>query len=277
MAIDSNVYQKNSYKNLDHFHRNTISWKAVFAGLFISLMSMMAASALGLGIVGAVTRSAIESESNGGAIATGAGVWLFLSVVISLLLGGIFTARSSQTHIPKVGGAEALVVASLFFVIMISGVGNAVSGISGTLTGMVKTIGTGATDLSQNPMVQDTINVAIPRDTLKVDPKVFAQGLTARLLSGDTESAKNYFAYNTGMSTAEAEAKMALVRTQIEQSIKVAGDKAAKAASAVGWTLFVTFLIGLAAAFAGGAWGAKTNQEDPLSEAQESQLIPQRV
>ncbi|MBY0313915.1 MAG: hypothetical protein K2Q26_00215 [Bdellovibrionales bacterium] len=244
-----------------------ICWKSILAGLFVAMMSMMAATALGLGVAARVTRSAIENESHGSTIATGTGIWIFLSVVVSLFFGGFYAARAARISDQRVGGSQSLVVASLFFILLVSGGGNAVVGISSGVAGLAKGLSAGVADLSQNPMIQDTVSNAIPQD-VKTDQKQFVNGLTSRLLRGDVESAKVYFALNTGISSAEAEAKINELNAKFEQAAKVAGDKAAKALSVLGWTLFVTFLIGLAAAVAGGVFAARCNLRDsePLAQ-----------
>ncbi len=245
-------------------HAHLLCWKSVIAGVFISIMSYLILAALGAGVVGSAAQSVIEHEKNGSALATGSGLWLGLSAVISLFLGSYFTVRMSKSQTNKMGAAHGFVVASVFFILLVIEAGSVVGGLAQGLGHLAAGLGEGTASLSASPMVQDTIQRALGTQTLKADPKLVMEGLTVRLLQGDVESAKSYYAYQTGLSGAEVDTKIAQLKTDFDQAAKTVGEKAARAASDLGWSLFVTFLVGLVGALIGGRVGAHANIDRPL-------------
>jgi hypothetical protein len=114
-------------------------------------------------------------------------------------------------------------------------------------------------------MIQDTLHRAIGTSTLKDSPTEVAAGLTARLLSGDSDSARDYLAYETGQSTNSLDAKITQLKADFDQAAKTAGEKATRAIADAGWSLFVTFIAGLVGAFFGGWMGAKANAARPIA------------
>lgn len=254
-----------------HRHTHAICWKSTIAGFFISIMTFMILSALGTGLLGLAAQSAIENESGGGMLASGSGLWLGVSAAMSLFVGSYFTVRIANKTANKVGIAHGFVVASLFFVLLISGVGSAVSGLSHGVGSLMKGLGQGTSDVLSNPMVQDAINKAMPITNLKSDPQVVAQGLATRLLSGNVESAKAYYSYQTGLSGAEVDTKIAQLKNDFEAAAKTVGDKAAAAVAGVGLSFFVTFVVGLMASLIGGYVGAQSNVTAPLNVTTEVQ------
>ena len=247
-------------------HHSLLSWKAVFAGVLISVMSYMILTALGAGIGGLTASNLISNEESGSGLATGAGLWLGISAVISLFLGSYFTLRVSNFLTNKVGAAHGFVVASIFFVLMIWGAGSAIGSFSKGLGKLVGVVGSSAASLAASPAVQDSVQKALGDSTLKSSPESVAQGLAIRLLQGDSESAKSYYAYQTGMSEEEVNTKFAQLKTDFDQKVKIVGERTANAVADAGWSLFVTFLVGLVAAVMGGRTGAHANNERPVAK-----------
>jgi hypothetical protein len=245
-------------------HQKLLCWKSIFAGVLISIMSYMILTALGAGIGGLTASSIISNDESGSGLATGAGLWLGISAVMSLFMGGYYTLRISKFVSNRVGAAHGFVVASIFFIFMIWGAGRIVGHAAGGLVKIAHVMGRGAGDLSNNPSVQDSIHRALGNAQLKSDPDEVAAGLVRRLLKGDTESAKNYYAYETGLSQADVDAKVSQLKTDFDQNAKEAGEMAANAVADAGWSLFVTFLVGLMGAVIGGRVGAKENNDRPF-------------
>lgn len=119
--------------------------------------------------------------------------------------------------------------------------------------------------VSMSPFVQDTIYRTLPTSELKSDPKTVVEGLAVRLLKGDVDSAKSYYAYQTGLSTTEVDTKINQAKTEFDATVKEIGVETAEAVQAVGWALFVMFLVGLLGAIFGGRTGARGNVERPLA------------
>ena len=254
-------------ESVAHDHHHLVCWKSVAAGVLITIMSYMILTALGAGIAGMSASSHIANEENATGLASLAGVWLGISAVISLFLGSYFTLRISRFVTNKVGAAHGFVVASIFFVLMVMAAGSGLGSIASGIGSAVKGVGNGSADLAQSPMVQDVFNNAIGTDKLKDSPREVVNGLAIRFGQGDVQSAKNYFAYETGMSASEVDAKFSEMQAKFEAAAKTVGEKTAQVVAAAGWSLFVTFLVGLAAALIGGRVGAHANVDRPLAAA----------
>lgn len=246
-------------------HSHLICWKSIFAGLLIAIMAHMTLSALGVAVLGLSAKAAIENETGGVMLLTGTGLWMGFSAIVSLFLGSYFTVRISKNLTNKVGAAHGFVIASAFFIITavvaVSAMGSMATGLGHLASGL----GQGAASIGSNTRVQDTINQAMGTNTFKADPKVVAEGITTRLLQGDVASAKSYYAYQTGMSEAEVSANIDALNARFEAVVKEVGNKAATAAAATGFTLFILYVLGAVAAMFGGRVAAHANVARPIA------------
>ncbi|MBC7712948.1 MAG: hypothetical protein H7177_06400 [Rhizobacter sp.] len=257
-----------------HGHSHLLCWRSVFAGILISLMSYMLLSSLGAGILGLASQAAIENESGGMALATGTGLWMGISAVVSLFAGSYFAVRISKNITNKVGTAHGLVVASSFFIIVTVMASSAVGSLSMGLGHLVSGMGQGAASVGANPRVQDTINNVLGTSaSLKQDPKIVSEGIATRLLAGDVESAKAYYAYQSGQTVPAVSAKIDRLQAEFTRVAKEVGEKAAAVIAGTGLSLFVTFLVGFIAAGIGGRVGAHSNAEKPLT-AEDAYMAP---
>jgi hypothetical protein len=259
---------KNISPSLEPHHQsynNLICWRSVFAGILISIMAYMLLATLGAGVLGSVAQSTIETQQHGSALATASGLWLGLSAVISLFIGSYFSVRISKTLSNKIGAAYGLIVASAFFIVLMILAGTAVGSLSRGFERLVDGLGKETANVSANPRVQDTINQALGSNNLKSDLKTVTEALAVRLLQGDFESAKSYFAYQTGLTDQEVKAKMTQLKVNYDLAVKDVEEKIAIAVTDTGWSLFVTFFVGLLAALIGGRTGANANIEKPLT------------
>ena len=249
---------------LNHSHHSLVCWKSVVGGVLISVMTYMILTALGAGIGGLTASSLINNDEGGAGLATGAGLWLGISAVVALFLGSYFSLRISNFVTNKVGAAHGFVIASIFFIMLMWAAGSGIGNLSKGIGRMAGAMGQATSNLASNSAVQDTVHKALGNGQLKSDPAEVAQTLAVRLLQGDTESAKSYYAYQTGMTNAEADAKFAQMKAEFDQKVKVVAEKAANAVADAGWSLFVTFVVGLISAVIGGRIGAQANNKRPM-------------
>lgn len=248
-------------------HGHILCWKSVFAGVIITLMSYMILTALGAGVAGLTAARDIQNESGGMALATGAGLWLGLSALISLFLGSYFTLRISKFVTNKVGAAHAFVVASIFFMLMGIGATSTLGSLSTGAAKIAENLNAGAMKVTNSTGVQDAFNRAFGGSTLKDDPSFVVSGLATRLLRGQTDSAKAFFAYETGQSEADATARFEQLQNEFMASAREAGVQTSRSIADAGWSLFVTLIVGLIAAVYGGRVGAQANASRPLVSA----------
>lgn len=70
-----------------------ISWGAIFAGAIIALATQIVLSLIGMAIGLATLSPATGDSPSGTALGTGAGIWIVISSLVSLFLGGYIAAR----------------------------------------------------------------------------------------------------------------------------------------------------------------------------------------
>lgn len=256
-----------------------VSWRSILAGIMVSFFMMALLLSLGMAFGGLGLSDATDMQNAG--IFTG--VWFLISSVISIFTGSYFASRVSKFQTGRIGAAQGTVIASLFFgfflfqtVSTIGWLGRTTGAVAG---GSFAAIGAGAGQSIQNPVVNDMIENSLGDMNLKTEPKTVVSGVASRMIRGDTESAKNYLAYQAGITPQEADQRIAQLRAQIDQAMTQARIAAAKALQTAGWSLFATMTLGAIAAMVGGALGAYSNAHRPLvrervSEATEFHAAP---
>lgn len=269
------VYQtrttsSNTPLEIDHANTHAlISWRSIVAGLLVTLFSLTGLIGLGLAI-GGINLDAETSAQSAGLFS---GIWFLASSVISLFAGSYFAARVSKFRTSRIGSAQGLVIAALFLglvlwqtMAVIGAAGNAVGTVIGK-TGQVAA--EGVQRAGQNPAVTNTVSTlaedALGDLNLRSDPATVAQGLGTRLLRGDTEGAKRYLSFQTGITEAEADQRIAAMRIEVDKVVNDAKEATAVALKSTGWTLFGLVLLGALAAMGGGAVGSKANFRKPLT------------
>ena len=109
-------------------------------------------------------------------------------------------------------------------------------------------------------MVQDIIQDNLGDAKLKSDPEVVVKNVASRLLRDDVDGAKNYLAYQTGMTPAEADQKIAAAKAKIDDGLTKAREATATALKTIGWSLFVIIVLGTIASVMGGLLAVKCNE-----------------
>jgi len=263
-----------------------ISWRAVLAGIFVTLLTYATLMALGLAFGGLALNQVIENREGAG-LPTGAAIWFVLSTLISLFAGSYFAGRVSNFSAPRIGGAQGLVIAAVFFVLFLTQLGITLgwagSSIAGAVGSAGRAVGSQASNVARlmsNPKVQSLIDQAVGDLNLRSDPEVVAQGLATRLITGDPESAKNYLARQAGISPTEADRRINDIRTDFVAAAESTAKSAANVLMAAGWALFGMLLLGTLAACSGGALGSRENSRHPIlrrESVEDYQPAPARI
>jgi hypothetical protein len=255
-------------EHVESSRHSLISWKSILGGLFVTLIVYVALTALGAGIGGASASSAIQNDRMGNGFAVGGAIWIGVSAILALLLGCYFAARTSTFITGRIGAAQGLIISSLFFTFMIYGLGATLGAAGRGLGNIVGSIGMDAANVAVDPAMQGLLEREFGDVTFKSDSSVVAQGLNSRLLQGNPDSAKSYLKYQTGLSDAEINRRMARVENEMQGSMKNAAVKTAQAVSRAGWSLFFILFLGMVSSVIGGAFGASINFKRPLTEEQ---------
>jgi hypothetical protein len=246
--------------------RSSISWRAIFAGAFISLLAYFILMALGLAIGGATLRGVISGDSSAQGLGIGSGIWLIVTAFISLYFGSYMAGRVSGLITSRVGGVQGLVITALFFGFLFTQVGAGIGALGSGLGSIVGKVGGAAGDMAQNPQVKSVIEKSLGSLNLKSPPDQVAQGVASRLIQGRDDDAKNFLASQAGISRPDADRRIAQARTDIQSTLHDVGVTAAKITTIAGWTIFGMLLIGALAGVYGGGGGARANLKRPLSE-----------
>jgi hypothetical protein len=268
VSINSGRYSNHLLENDSTNQHPLISWRSIVAGLVISLMVMATLLSLGMALGGNGLSDGTTAQNAG----LFTGIWFVASAVIALLGGSYFAARVSKFHMFRLGSAQGLVIAALFFGLFLyqtfSAIGwagkTATTAIGGAASAVSSVANTGA----ESPLVRDLAARATSGLNLTVDPTTAARGLATRLGQGDVEGSKDYLASVSGITREEASTKVEELRVQMDQAMVQARETAAKALQATGWSLFITMLLGAAAAAGGGALGSLANARKPLTREQ---------
>lgn len=241
-------------------HKHLVCWRSALAGLAISLISFAGVLALAMAFGGI--------GLDDGASAKNAGIFTGISVMVALILGSFvgsyYSARISRRVFDVVGVMQGLLVGALFLVIVLcqtmSGIG-AIGKVAGSALGASAAVaGAGAAAAAQSPLVEDIITDNMGDLKLKSEPKDVVRGVASRLLRGDQESAKNYLAFQAGISPEEADQKIAAAKVKMDQAMQDTRKAAATTLKAVGWSLFVGIVLAMIGAALGGMLGAVCNK-----------------
>lgn len=256
-----------------HLHRHLVCWKSVFAGFALSILCFAGIISLALAF-GGVGLSDGSTVRNAGLFA---GVSVVVATVLAIFIGSYFSVRLARFKVDVVGCAQGLVVASLVvgFVLWqtfsaVGMIGRAAAEATGTAAIMADA---GAESLAREASIRMVIEDSFGPVTLKSEPSVVAAGVSTRLLRGDREGAKNYFARQADLTPAEADARIAVMKQRMDESLVKARDASATALKTAGWSLFVMITLSAIASVLGGLLGAQVNLRRTLDV---SEAVPVR-
>jgi hypothetical protein len=111
-----------------------VSWGAVIAGAVVALTIGLMLNALGAGVGATTVDAAARSSPSASSFGIGAAIWLLVSNLIGLAVGGYVAARLSGTADNTDGTLHGLAVWGTTFLISAVLLGNLVSGIASTAT-----------------------------------------------------------------------------------------------------------------------------------------------
>jgi hypothetical protein len=245
------------------------SWKAVIAGSFISLFVFAILMSLGLAIGGVSLTDGVTLKNSG----TFGGLWIIISVLISLFAGGYFTARISNFVSPWIGMAEGAVLAALFMGLVLwqaVGLAGFITRSAGSMIGGAVQAGAPVVQSAGNNMdigVSNIIEDNMADVQFKTDAKTVMSGVASRMIRGNPDSAKAYLARNTNLTPAQIDAKVADLNTRLQAAANDARVAAAHAMQVSGWSLFAMLVLALIGAVFGGLFGSRVNRSVPVTES----------
>lgn len=236
-----------------------ICWRSTLAGLALAVLTFMGVISLAIAF-GGIGLSDGSSAKNAGIFSAGS---IVLAMTLATFVGGYFSARASRARADVAGSMQGLLVGAVFMVLMfwqgMSALGT-IGQAAGSAIGMTAaTAAAGVNAASQSPMVHAIIEDNMGDVKLKSDPEVVVKGVASRLIQGSPESAKNYLAAQAGITPAEADQKIAAMKTQADQFMAQTREATATALKAGGWSLFVVIVLATIASVMGGLVGTLNN------------------
>ena len=274
---------------VDVHTESPLRWSAVIAGWTVAgavaLLLYTAGLALGFHMF-----DPYDAGGSAKGIGIGTAVWMVLTWVVSLFLGGMFASwfdgRDDQTtgclHGVTVWGLSIAMTTTLLAL-----------GLSGAALGGGALLGGSAAGMhdagsahggphampGSDAMVRLQAQIAqrlghapgaaadsgaramgpAPEGRMEGGDHGAAPMIATALLAGHADTASALFEANAGMSPADANAAVQSLTPQVNQAkaeLKAAADQAAHRAALAMWTVFVSLLLALLAAAAGGWLGA---------------------
>lgn len=258
-----------------------VSWGAIISGWVVAASLALLLYQLGAAI--GVTAVDPTEGAPGQAFGIGAGIWVFLTWLVSLFVGGWLAARLAGRSDRTVGmmhGATVwgvTVIASLLFAAMMvaniaQGIGALGSGLANVVGGAAQSAGQqGGGQAMQGLQAQIKQNIAqalaggnvsraeINQALNQLDANALSS-IAGSLARGDTQAARNQLVMNTNLSQQEIDNIMNRMQSQLpqfQQQIQQQAQQAQRVTSAAIWAGFITLLVALGAAVWGGAVGSQ--------------------
>ncbi|MCR0984366.1 hypothetical protein [Roseomonas populi] len=266
--------------------RNRVSWGAIIAGALIAIAVGMSLNVLGLAI-GVTTVDAVARDTPAaGTLGIAGSIWMLVSNLLGLALGGYAAARLSGTsdtpdatlHGAAVWATAFLVSAVLLGSIASGAVNMASSAVSNVVGGAAQGLGhaAGAAAPDTNPdEIVERARVALsgPSDPARMTTEqrgaemgeLLGKRFASGGLSGNDRTRLNQLvAAEAGIPEAEAanrvqayEAEAQRVAQEAEQKAREAADAAAKSAAIAGFWVFAALVLGAGAAIIGARTGTR--------------------
>lgn len=257
-----------TYMDVDEATREalTVHWRAVFAGVFTAMLVYFILMSLGLAVGSGEIKDVFAGQDSAQSLGTGAGLWLLITVLISLFAGSYAASRVSGVIATRIGYVQGVVVSALFFTLMVTQAGVVLGALSSGF-GAVKDMVSGtAAQAANSPRLTGIAEDALGDLDLKSPPETVSAGILSRLMRGDTDSAINYLSYQSGLTREEAQQRFDNLSNKVKATATDMANRSADAARATGWMAFALMLLGSVSAMLGGAVGAQLNLRKPLGK-----------
>jgi hypothetical protein len=257
-------------RNINEFDLNThalVSFRAIVAGLLISLLTMLGLIGLGMAI-GGIRFSELTSFSR---------FWLVASIMMSLFFGSYFASRVSRFRKTRIGSVQGLVIASLFLGFLvyqtIMSLGITASAVNSFFGGQASLRGERGVSGANSEVINNLIEDSLGNLNLRL-PSQAARGIGPRILSGDRDGAKQFLLLQGNISSHVADDKINQIKARLDQYLAQVNEVTASALRSMGWTLFLVVFFGAISSMGGGALGSKANFKSPLTKSSEDYYPP---
>ena len=268
MAIPQERLRVSERPRVVELEATRVSWGGIWSGFLVGLGVLMLLSTLGLAV--GISTADMGQGAGAGArtLGIGAAVWTGLSLLLGLFLGGVAASRVSlvvDRTVATIQGMLVWVLTTLGVLYLAgSGIGLGMSGVLGVARGAGSALTATAGGLAS--LVSGDVNQILARldDPRTLGIVTGATGMSeeeARTALGDirrrVEAARN----DPAQAAAEARSGIQQLAARAGEGAAAAARQAQPYASAATWTAFGAMAVGLIAAIAGAAWGARRAEE----------------
>ena len=275
--MTSEFFQSEQEGALNRGLTGSLSWSGIIAGVFAAIALQLLFNLLGIG-VGASSIDPAQGQQPGQGMAIGALIWFVLSWILSLAVGAWVACQFSPYADRRAGAIQGFLVwsvSSIMIVYLLStAAGSLIGGTASVIGRTASLVGSGAK--STVPGVAGLVSraagitsedISSQAGEIASDPK-FQQAVTSAIQNGhfspsDRQNLVNLMVDRGHITPEQANQNLDKWQRQLEDGAKTAKetalkveDKAASGVSATGFGSFVSLLLGLAAAIAGGIFGA---------------------
>ena len=274
-----------------------MSWGAVIAGAVVALTIGLMLNALGAGIGATSVDATARGTPSASSFGIGAAIWVLVSNLIGLAVGGYVAARLSGTSDNTDGTLHGLAVWGTTFLISAVLLGNLVSGIASTAasgasslvssvasgagsavsavgqqaanrtdTGTLQNAAQGLVDRVQNALSGGGAPVSMTSDQRKAEMStlVTRRVTDGQLSAADRDRLNGLVAAEYNLSPQDAQARVQqaeqqAVQTarQAEEKARSAADAAASGAAKAAFAVFAIMLLGAIASVLGARRGTR--------------------
>ena len=260
MAVVGNVVTAG-----DVFDTPSMSFRAIFAGWFIAtgIAALLYVAGLALGFS---SFDAWDVAGSAKGIGMGTGVWMVLTWVTALFLGGMFASWFDGRNDDTTGAVHGLAV---WGVSMVATAIWVAVGLSQAITTQGAIVNMHASETATRTTASEA---AAPAAVMVLDANIerlistdgrrdhsLSAPITAALIAGDEDTASALLAAESGSPQADTAVALARLAPEIQAAIrqsKLAADAAAHYAAMTLWIVFISAFLALIAAALGGWMGA---------------------
>ena len=146
-----------------------ISWGAIFAGGIIALATQLVLTLIGTAVGLATLNPATGQNPSGTTLGIGAGVWLVISSLVSLFLGGYIAGRLAGTFNGWLHGLATWAVVTMLTILLLT---TAAGGLIGTASGLASFVASNSDRVSRTqlpPAVQQQMDQLTAQARLNAD------------------------------------------------------------------------------------------------------------
>ncbi len=263
---------------------NRVAWGAILAGVAAALITQLLLNMLGVGVGAAALDIGKGADNSGTAFSIGAGIWWVVAGVIAAGVGGLTAGRLAGAAPKGTAAWHGLVTWCVTTLIVVYLLSSAVGGILGGAFNVLGSVANGAGRAAASTASGvasvtdgDTIGNQVKQLVYPNGAQTVQADVTSYLkasIAGDQSSAQaaksravDGLARSTGITPAEAQARIDRAEASARQQYEVAKDKATRAADAARSGVakasilgFFALLLGAVASWFAGAAGAAQHE-----------------